>query len=123
MHLDSTHDIPHARERLTLRYGKADIPLEPQDIRKTFEDAMRDAFRAIEEELEKWRGWKGPPSIQVLIAGGTARSEALRDKIMYMCERHGLYQPLFTEEWDETGLNRFVPPHHGKHCHQATARA
>lgn len=84
---------------------------------------MRDAFRAIEEELEKWRGWKGPPSIQVLIAGGTARSEALRDKIMYMCERHGLYQPLFTEEWDETGLNRFVPPHHGKHCHQATARA
>lgn len=90
--LDANHE--GTENSRTLRCGEILIKLSPETIGATFDKAMEKPLRKMEDALETFGRSKEPRKPRVIVAGGSARSEALQEKLLSMCERNGLY-PIF----------------------------
>ena len=108
--LNSSHDVDGPAELLQLSYGNLRVRLTPEIIRSTYEEAMNGAFRALSDAMQPWYRPDDDPPLQVIVAGGTARSNALQRDVASMCHRFDLDPPVFAERLGSAGRYRLVSP-------------
>lgn len=126
--LSASHDVEDDPELLQLSYGNLRVKLTPEVIRNAYNEAMSGALQGLSVALRPWSTLGDDPPLKVIVAGGTARSSALREDVASMCERFDLDSPDFAEQFGSTGRYRFVfisplyPLHAQEHCSRVDTR-
>lgn len=114
--LDDRHNVIQ-RERAThgnkiiLRGDKGTVvTLSPREVRRAFKEAMEGPLAVLTEELDKALRLTGRRRLQIIVAGGSARSLALQDKVTAVCRRRKMKSPIFVEKIRRGVRDRFVFP-------------
>ena len=106
--LNASHDIEGASELLHLSFGNLRVKLTREIIRNAYDEAMGGAYQALYKALAPWNCEDRQQDLQVIVAGGTARSKALQEDIKSMCDTFGLDDPSFAESFGFAGRYRFA---------------
>lgn len=83
--------------------------LSPRVVRRAFDEAMESPVRMLTEELDRVARLTGPRCLQVIVAGGTARSLSLQEKLKSMCRKREMKAPIFVEKIRKGVRDRFAP--------------
>ncbi|KAF9871149.1 hypothetical protein CkaCkLH20_11318 [Colletotrichum karsti] len=67
-----------------------------EDLCHTFKQGHRNVFRLAEKQIERISKFKTGKT--VVIAGGTAKHEAVKQKLRQLCEKYGMPPPRFVAE-------------------------
>ena len=107
---------------LMLQDNSISVELTPEIIREPFDKAMRGPLAKLEEVLgylcptdEKAKKSKKRDKclhLQVVVAGGSARSEALEAEVHSMCKKHGLsgHISIHSDAMETCSRSPFVRP-------------
>lgn len=114
--LDAKHNVP-LRERgpsgnkiICCGNDGTSFPLTPRVIRRAFNEAMDKPLKLLAEQLNRCGDLAGYNRPQVIVAGGTARSLALQEKIRTMCQKRKMKAPIFIEKIRKGVRDRCVYP-------------
>ena len=108
--LGAEHEIPNSMTMLNI--GPVGTPMTTARVKKAFDRAMG---KPLQQCTEAFRGCV-PASerhpTQIIVAGGTSRSQALRKALNDKCRHFKLKPPIFIEDrlMKLAGRYPFVPP-------------
>lgn len=87
-------------DRAITLHGPAgiDVPLTDGEISEAFEKALEGPWGKFEEVLQSQAHLNDAYAIQVIVSGGTSRSQAVKDRVIILCRNCGDEDPIFADE-------------------------
>lgn len=77
------------------------IMISTEKLQKCFAAALKPTLETAESRVQELKTLRGV-DFQVVVSGGTARHQALKENLRDICRNNGIPEPIFTDNLDIT---------------------